>query len=285
MTLAFTMAGLAAQSSDTLDSAAIAKAIGRTGTMMVGDVYRVSLPRSDLHVVLDGIAIEPGLALGGYAVFKKEFQGTLLLGDLPLLTSEVAAVQKSLESSGFRITALHNHLLNESPHIMYMHYMKVGDAATIAGELRKALAFSKMPLGPLTPPAESSFASESTIESILGAKGKVNGGILSVTIPRAETIMLGDMEIPPSMGVANTMNFQEAGAGRVATTGDFVLIAEEVPNVEQALKANGVVATALHQHMLGDTPTLYYMHFWAVGPPGTIARGLKEALSYINIKP
>ncbi len=278
-----------AQSDQALDTTAIANALGRTGKMMPGDVYRVGLPRTDLHVTIGGLSLKPGFALGGYAVYKTESKGTLLLGDMVLLPSEVEAVQRSLESSGFRITALHNHLLNETPHVMYLHYMKVGEAAALSRELEKALAFTKLP--PAAPVAATTtavpataFASEEVIEQILGRKGTVAGGVLSIGVPRAEAITLEGMAIPPSMGVTNAMNFQPADGGRVATTGDFVLIASEVPLVESALKAHGFLATALHQHMLGDSPTLYYMHFYAVGAPDAIAGGLKDALSHVNVK-
>jgi hypothetical protein len=270
-----------------LDTAAISSALGRSGKLMPGDVYRVALSRSDLHVTIDGLTLRPGFALGGYAVYKAEPQGTLLLGDLPLSPAEVQAVQESLESSGFRITALHNHLLNETPHVMYMHYMKVGDAAALSADLERALALTKIPppaAASATPALAADFASEDVIEQILGYKRTVTGGVLSIGVPRAETITLEGMTLPPSMGVATAMNFEPADGGRVATTGDFVLIAKEVPLVESSLKAHGFLATALHQHMLGDSPTLYYMHFYAVGTPESIAAGLKDALSYVNVK-
>jgi len=278
-----------ARSDQSLDTTAIASALGRTGKMMPGDVYRVGLPRTDLHVSIDGLALKPGFALGGYAVYKLEPQGTLLLGDTVLLPSEVEAVQQSLESSGFRITALHNHLLNETPHVMHMHYMKVGDGGALSRDLQKALAFTKIPpsapaAAATTAPPATDFASEDAIEKILGRKGTVAGGVLSIGAPRAEAITLEGMAIPPSMGVANAMNFQPADSGRVATTGDFVLIASEVPLVEGALKAHGFLATALRQHMLGDSPRLYYMHFYAVGAPDAIAGGLKDALSHVHVK-
>lgn len=278
---------------DPLDTAAISAALGRSGTLVPGDVYRVGLPRTDLHVAIDGLTLRPGFALGGYAVYKAEPQGTLLLGDLPLLPAEVRAVQQGLESSGFRITALHNHLLDESPHVVYMHYLKVGDAIAMSGELERALALTAMPKpaqAPATaipasaPMAASQFAGRDVIEGILGRTGAVAGGVLSIGAPRAEAITLDGMSIPPSMGVATAMNFEPAREGEVATTGDFVLVASEVPLVEAVLKNHGFLATALHQHMLGDSPTLYYMHFYAVGTPKAIATGLKDALARVNLK-
>jgi hypothetical protein len=140
-------------------------------------------------------------------------------------------VQGSLESSGFHITALHNHLLNETPHVMYMHYVRVGDAAAMSADLARALALTKLPPAApaaAAPMAATEFASEDVIEQILGHKGTVAGGVLSIGVPRAETISLEGMTLPPSMGVATAINFEPADADHVATTGDFVLLASEV---------------------------------------------------------
>jgi hypothetical protein len=123
------------------------------------------------------------------------------------------------------------------------------------------------------------------LERILGRTGSANGNLLSFSFPRVETITLRGMEIPPSMGVATALNFQPVGADRVATTGDFVLIADEVPAVEQTLKAHGMLVTALHHHMFGDMPPLYYMHFFGVDTPEKIAEALHDALTHVHVKP
>ena len=168
-----------------LNATAITKGIGRPGQMLAGDVYRVGIPRTDLHVTLDGVTLAPALALGSYAAFKAEPQGMLVVGDLVLLEPEIGPVMKSLQSSGFRITALHNHLRNESPHVMYMHFMKVGQADELATELRTALSFSKTPLqapavttSSAMPAAAPAF--EEAVERGLGTKGTMNGPVLSI---------------------------------------------------------------------------------------------------------
>jgi hypothetical protein len=273
-----------ARAQQTLDTSVIAKAIGRSGTSMPGGVYRVSFPRSDLHVVIGDVPLAPGLALGSYAAFKSEAQKTLAVGDLVLLEDEIQPVMNSLRASGLQITALHNHLRNERPHVMYMHFMGTGDAATIAAALRKALAFSHTPMGPskLADTTTPWFAS--AIEQTLGRTGKSANGILAISAPRKEDVTMQGMSVPPAMGVATALNFQAVGNTRVATTGDFVLIGSEVGPVQQALTAHSIEVTALHSHMIGDSPTLYYMHFWAVGTPNAIAAGLKDALSDVAVK-
>ena len=282
--LAFAIGG-SGVAATTLDTTAIDSAIGRTGQAMNGGVYRIAFPRSDLSVHVGDLKLLPGFALGGYAVFLPTAQGALAEGDLVLLDREIQPVMTSLEQSGFQITALHNHLRNEQPHVMYMHFMAAGDAGTIAKSLRAALALSSTPLGPTATTAPQPPSFEAAIEQGLGRPGKVSGKVLSIGVPRAETIEMNGVTIPPAAGVAIAMNFQDAGGGDVATTGDFVLIGSEVGPVQQSLLSHGFEVTALHSHMIDDAPHLYYMHFWAVASPASIAAGLKDALSHVNVAP
>jgi hypothetical protein len=266
-----------------LNTAAISAALGRSGTAMPGDVYRVAFPRSDLHVRIGNVVLAPGLALGGYAAFKMEGNTTLAVGDLVLLENEIAPVMQILEGAGFQITALHNHLRGETPHVMYMHFMGAGDAATLASELDYALVLTRTPMGQPKPANSAMPWFATAIQQGLGYQGKASNGILSISVPRAEAITMQGYAIPPAMGVAIAMNFQAVGSAAVATTGDFVLITSEVAPVEQALRAHAFDVTALHHHMLGDEPRLYYMHFWSVQSPSLIAAGLKAALSHVNV--
>jgi uncharacterized protein DUF1259 len=264
-----------------IDTAAIAGALGRIGTES-GTVYRVSFPRSDLKVRIGNVALLPGFALGGYAAFFPGPGGALAAGDLVLLEDEIQPVMLSLQHSGFEITALHNHLRNESPHVMYLHFMAEGDAVALARSLRAALALSRTPLGPVQPAAPKSLAFQSAIETTIGRTGKVNGSVLSFSIPRPETITMNGTAVPPAAGVATAINIEDAGDGRVAAMGDFVLVGSEVHAVQQALLAHNFEVTAIHSHMIDDSPHLYYMHFWAVGSPAAIAGGLKAALALVR---
>jgi hypothetical protein len=209
------------------------------------------------------------------------------MGDLVLLQGEVNPVMKKLRAAGFEVTAVHNHLLDETPRLMYMHYMGHGPAEQIASSLRTALAVSKTPLGkPAAAPAGTSAppAWVKTVEDTVGRKGSFNGGVLSFGVPRADAVTMSGMTIEPSEGVAESINFQEAGTGKVATTGDFVLTAEQVNPVISALEEHHISVTALHSHMLTEQPRLFFMHFWAVGSPESVAAGIKAALSHISTK-
>lgn len=270
-----------------LDTAKIEQALGRPG-QKIADVYKVGFPRTDLHVSVHGLAIKPGLALGSWAAFTGSDEHAMVMGDLVLLEDEVNPVMEKLRASGFEISAVHNHLLDETPHVMYMHYMGHGSASELAVSLRGALAVSKTPL---EKPAAAAAVEEaappswvSTVEESLGRKGTLKGGVLSYGVPRADAVTMGGMIIAPAAGVAEAINFQAAEPGNVATTGDFVLTAEEVNPVISALEEHHILVTALHSHMLTEEPRLFFMHFWAVGPAQSVAEGIKAALGKVHVK-
>jgi uncharacterized protein DUF1259 len=258
-------------------------AMGRPGQMQGADVLKFSMPRKDLSVTANGVAIKPGFALGSWAAFKRAGNEAMVMGDLVLTEEEVNPVISRLQAGGVSEAALHNHLLRESPRVMYLHIASHGDAVKMARTIHDALALTKTPPASKQPAAPASFElDEKQIEQAIGRSGKVNGGILQFSVPRSEKITDNDMDIPPSMGVATGINFQPAGKGRAAITGDFVLIASEVNPVIKALRDGGVQVTALHSHMLTEQPRLFFMHFWGVDDPGKLAHTLRTALDQMN---
>ena len=269
-----------------LDTAKIEQALGRPG-QKIGDIYKVGFPRTDLHVSVHGLAIKPGLALGSWAAFSGSDEHAMVMGDLVLLEDEVNPVMEKLRASGIEISAVHNHLLDETPHVMYMHYMGHGAASELAASLRGALAVSKTPLEKPAAAAVEEAPPPSwvtAVEESLGRKGTLKGGVLSYGVPRADTVTMGGMIIVPAAGVAEAINFQAADNGNVATTGDFVLTAEEVNPVISALEEHHISVTALHSHMLTEEPRLFFMHFWAVGPAQSVGEGIKAALAKVRTK-
>jgi len=266
----------------------VEQALGRAGTLLPGDVYKVSFPRSDLTVTLDGVTIKPALALGSWAAFKETSGGHVMaMGDLVLLENEVTPVMDALQKGGIEQSALHNHLVGESPHVMYMHFGGHGDAETLARTLHDALALTKTPMGPAPPPPSTPPAIDlptAELDRIIGAPGKIAGGTYQFAVPRAEKIMEHGAEVPPSMGMAIPLNFQPAGNGRAAVTGDFVLLASEVNPVIRILRRGGIAVTAIHSHMLEETPRLFFMHFWSVDDAKKLATTLRAALDATNVK-
>jgi Domain of Unknown Function (DUF1259) len=268
-----------------LDISGIDQALGRSGQKS-GEVYKLSFPRTDLHVAVNGVSIKPGLALGSWAAFSGTNDKATVMGDLVLVQGELAPVMKKLRDAGFEITGVHNHLLNESPRVMYMHYMGEGTAKQLATSLHDALAESKTPLGkPASAPADAETpAWVKTVQDSVGRQGTFKGGVLSFAIPRSTGITMNGMTITPAQGVAESINFQEAGTGKVASTGDFVLTADEVNPVISALHKHDVSVTALHSHMLKEEPRLFFMHFWGVGSAELVGGGIKAALANVSTK-
>lgn len=271
-----------------LDTAKIDQVLGRSG-QKIGDVYKFGFPRTDLHVSVHGLAIKPGLALGTWAAFIGTDDDAMVMGDLVLLEDEVNPVIEKLRSSGFEISAVHNHLIEETPHVMYVHYMGHGAAAQLAPSLRAALAVSKTPLDKPAAAAEEAAppAWVKKVEDSVGRKGTLKGGVLSYGVPRSDSITVGGKTIPPAAGVAIAINFQAAHVGNdgnVATTGDFVLTAEEVNPVITELQSHHILVTGLHSHMLTEQPRLFFMHFWSVGSPESVGAGIAAALKHVAAK-
>jgi len=262
----------------------IEDALGRKGSVQPGDVFKFGMPRSDLKVTVEGTPIKAGLALGSWAAFKGTGNDAMVMGDLVLLSSEVEPVMMKLEQLGIEVTAVHNHLLGESPRVMYMHIAGHGDATKLASALKSALALTKTPAAASAPSAtQQSLAIDTAeIDQALGRKGKDNGGIYQISVARAEKITDMGTEIAPSMGAATSINFQPTGNGRAAITGDFVLLGSEVNPVIRALGDNGIQVTAVHSHMLNETPRLFFMHYWANDNAVKLAKGLRAALDKTN---
>jgi hypothetical protein len=269
-----------------IDWSKVDQALGKPGTNQPGGVHKYGLPRSDLKITVDGVAIKPTLALGSWIGFTPMGNDAMFMGDLVLTDNEISPVMKRLIDDGIEITAVHNHLLRTSPAVFYMHVGGQGDPVKLAQTLHAALALSQTPLSaPATAAAPATIELDTAaVDAALGAKGAINGGVYQVNIPRAESISEDGMTVPPAMGTAIAINFQPTGAGKVAITGDFVLLGKEVNPVLRALRNNGIEVTALHSHMIDDSPHLFFMHFWANDDVTKLTHGLRTALDLANVK-
>src|ERR1700726_3778641 len=247
-----------------------------------GDVHRYGFPRTDLTVTLDGVAIKPALALGGWVAFKSMHSEVMVMGDLVLLETEINPVMAKLIASGLDITAVHNHLLRGNPATFYMHVGGHGDPVKLATAIRTALAESKTSLTPPAPPTTQPTIDLdiAQLDQIIGVKGQANGGVYQFAVPRRDPVSESSVQLSPvgPLGVATAIGFQPTGGSKAAITGDFVLTGEEVNPVIQALRSNGIEVTALHSHMLDEQPRLFFMHFWGNDDALKLARGLRAAL-------
>jgi hypothetical protein len=262
----------------------VAQALGKSGAVQAGGVYRVGFPRTDLSVSLDGVALRPGFALGGWVAFQPMTDGAMVMGDLVLTQDEVTPVMRKLEEGGVEVTALHNHLLRAQPMTLYMHIEGHGDPVKLAGAIHAALAESKVPL--VLPPGTATPANIDMvgIDRIMGYFGQDNGGVYQFGIPRAQPVTERGTPLPGPMGAANAINFQPTGFNTAAITGDFVLAGEEVNPVIKALQGSGIEVTALHSHMLSEQPRMFFLHFWANDDALKLATGLRAALDHVDVK-
>jgi hypothetical protein len=280
--------GVEASLADTgLDTEAIEQAIGLPGQTQ-GEVFKLSLPRTDLSVSVDGLTLRPRFAMGSWVAFKPRGDLSVSHGDLVLLEKEVGPVMERLQEHGITFTALHNHLVRETPKLVYLHFWAEGPAEQIATRMRQALALTGTPL------QKDTVAKEATpmdalpterIEALLGRKGTVKDGVMSLAVPRPQPVTMNNVELPPSMGMATAINFQAGQNGKIAATGDFVLIASEVNAVAATLIRNGIQVTALHNHLVHGSPDLYFLHFWAHDAVESVTRGLKASLDVVEEKP
>jgi len=276
-----------AQTTTATSWATVDDALGRKGAAQPSDVMKYSFPRSDLTVTVGGVTVKPALALGSWTAFRMIGKSrALVTGDLVLLEAEVDPVMRALQAGGIEQTALHNHVLTESPRVMYMHIMGEGNPATLAHTIHDALSRSQTPLAAPTPgaPPASVDLDTAAIAKALGVSGKLNGVVYQVSVPRRERIMDHGHEVTPAMGVATAINFQPTGGGKAAITGDFVLRGAEVNPVIRALTQHGIAVTAVHSHMLTEAPRLFFMHFWANDDAVALATGLHAALAATNSK-
>ncbi len=264
-----------------IDSTALNNVFGKKGTV-TNNVYKISYPRSDLKVKVGNFLVAPGLALGTWVGIINMGDHAMMMGDLVLLDAEVPKVINKLVEENLEVTAIHNHLINEIPAVKYVHYHGEGNATELAQKIKAVLQVTATPLSFSSAPAQTQNIDWSKVTAILGT-GKQNGKLLQYAFPRNEKLTESGMEMPPSMGMATSVNFQMDG-NKAAITGDFVLLADEVNPVVKALTENGITPTAIHTHMLHDEPHLFMMHFWAVDNPEKLAQGLKAALDKTNSK-
>jgi hypothetical protein len=256
----------------------VGEAFGKPGTEMPGGIYRIALPRTDIKATLDGVDLKPGFALGGWLAFQKMGDGAMVMGDLVLTQEEVNPVMAKLLAGGIEVTALHNHLLRNTPFTMYMHVYGHGDPVKLASALHAGLTQSKTPMTAPTAPSVAPPPIDldtAALDQILGAKGDNNGGIYGYGIRRAEPINDAGMVVSAAMSSAIGINFQSTGGGKAAITGDFVLLGSELEPVLKALRESGIEVTAIHNHMVDEQPRLFFVHFWANDDAKKLAQGLK----------
>ncbi|MCC3772277.1 DUF1259 domain-containing protein [Streptomyces sp. UNOC14_S4] len=267
--------------------AEVAKTLGRSGNMIRGLFYHTPFPRWDLRVVSRGIPVTPGLALGSHASFVRYSDGSIMvMGDLVVTESRLQRLTDALQAHGFIQTAIHKHLLEQTPPVWWTHVHTHGhDPVDLARGLRAVMEESGTP-PPSPPPSPGRLDLDTAgIDAALGSHGTAGAGIYTCTFIRRETVVDGNRALPPGLGATTAFNFQPIGGGRAALNGDFVMIASEVQDAIGALRRGSIDLVELHNHGLTEEPRLFFTHIWAVGDAVTLARALRPAVAATNVAP
>jgi hypothetical protein len=265
-----------------LDTARIEQLTGAKGKLDEKEgVFKVSVPRSDLSVTTNGVRMTPPMGLTCWAAFKRVGDHAVVMGDQVLLEDQVNPVMDVALENGLDVTALHNHFFWDSPKVMFMHIGGMGDEQKLATAIGKVFAKIKETSGASGEPAPTPIDPAKTtldpakIESILGRKGDLTGGVYKVTIGR--TTKMGGHEMGNAMGV-NTWAAFAGSDDQAVVDGDFAMYEGEVQGVLKALRHSGIRIVAIHNHMIGETPRVIFLHFWGTGSTSSLAAGIKSAL-------
>lgn len=275
-----------AQGPSTADWQQVAAVFGVPGKMQPGGVLMIALPRSDIQATVYGMPIHSGLALNVMITFLPTTSGALAKYEMCLLDSEVDPVLDALFAQGAfqqieTFAALHSHLLETDPKIKFVHGTVEGDAMTLAQGIRAALGQTSTPFGAKSQ-MNGTGLDDQGIAQMIGGMASVDGSVLTVSVPRNETILQLGAVLPPAMQVQSAFNFQSMGSGQAAAFAEFVVLPEEVDAVSRVLRSSHVAVTALHNHELTVRPKLYYVHGFGTGDPSQIAQALHAALLSTN---
>lgn len=266
-----------------LDTVKIEQLTGAKGKLNEKEgVFKVSVPRIDLKVIVAGVKMTPPMGLTSWAAFKKVGNQTLVMGDNAVLEDQVNAVMDVALNNGLEVTALHNHFFWDSPKLMFMHIGGMGDEEKLATAVGKVFAkinetsggIGEVPKTDLEP--ATTTLDPKKIDDILGVKGEMSQGVYKVIFGR--TTKMDGHEIGNEMGV-NTWAAFIGSDNKAVVDGDFIMFEKEVQPILKALRGAGINIVALHNHMIMESPRTIFLHYWGVGSTGDLARGIKAVLN------
>jgi len=267
-----------------VDQTTLETLVGVTGTML-DDVFKISVPRKDLQVIVDGFPIIPFMGLTSWVAFRKGPLHATLMGDIVLLEDEVAGATAAAVDSALYVTGLHNHFIREQPSVLFMHIEATADEAALGRGVRAifdaiAAVRRARPIAPAVKEVQSDLDTTG-LEAIVGAKGESKDGVFKLTLGRPDVPVrctrCGGLEINSAMGY-NTWAAFQGTPDRAAVCGDFAMLELEVAPVIRELRAGGIEVVAVHNHMFFEDPRVIFLHYWGIGKAGTLATVFKRAL-------
>jgi len=268
--------------------ASVLTALGRSGDFKDG-VLKVNIPRGDLHVTIAGRPAPTPFGFGGWLAMTRGDGGhEVMMGDLVLTEDEVSPVMSALLENGLEVTAVHNHFFWEQPRIFYMHVHAMGSAADLAKRLTPALALIPKPPAPPagTSPAPANTApaglDTAALAKTIGHDGEQSGPVYKITIGRSDIdLREHGAKINARMGLNTWAAFAGTDADAMVA-GDVAMLASEVTPVLRALRSNGINIVAIHHHMTGTTPTVFFLHYYGTGSAAKLAAGVRAAVDQLG---
>ncbi len=239
---------------------------------------RYNFPRRDLTLKMGDVTVSR-LALGAWAGFTGNSKQAMVMGDLVVTLAELLPVEAAIDSQHLAVLGVHNHLAGESPTILYVHFHGDGPAVELARRLDRVLAKTQTPRGMAGPATAPVTIDTAQVFAGLGAKGTATGAVaqLGFVLIKGSVVMHGDT-IPPALAAGSPVNIQAVTADRFVATGDFAVYQDRVEPLISALTSHGITATAVHTHLMGESPPIYFIHFWGDAAPKDLLTGIKAAL-------
>jgi hypothetical protein len=263
-------------------------ALGKQGDYKA-NVLKVNIPRNDLSVTVANVKTPTPFGFGGWVAMTKGTGGMdVMMGDLVLTQDEVNPVMSALLDNGLEVTALHNHFFWDEPRMFYMHVHGHGTPADLARKVKPAIdLIGKTTSRATSAPAAPAAAPAPTIDTakiaqIVGTPGEQSGAVYKITIGRDDVKL---MEMGAPINARMGLNTWAAFVGtneNAAVAGDVAMLANEVPAVLKTLRKNGIDVVAIHHHMTGTQPTIYFLHYWGTGPADKLATAFKAALGELG---
>jgi hypothetical protein len=262
--------------------------LGKTGDFK-DNVLKVNIPRNDLSITVANVKTPTPFGFGGWVAMTKGTGGMdVMMGDLVLTQEEVNPVMSALLETGLEATALHNHFFWDEPRMFYMHVHGHGSPADLARKVKSALDLIGKGGRPAAPAAAPGAAAPTPaidtakMAQIAGHQGETNGAVYKITVGR-DDLKLTEMGAPINsrMGL-NTWAAFVGTNENAAIAGDVAMLATEVTPVLKALRQNGLDVVAIHHHMTGTQPTIYFLHYWGTGPADKLAAAFRAALDQLG---
>jgi hypothetical protein len=264
-----------------LDTVKIEQLTGAKGKLdTVENVFKVSVPRGDLSVTVAGVKMTPATGFTSWAAFTPADDKTMVMGDMVLQEDQINPVMSTALENGIDVTALHNHFLWDTPKVMFMHIGGSGDAESLATGIGKVFAKIKETSGGkakklTTFDVRKTSLDSKPIESIIVASVEKTGEVYTVTVGR--TTQMDGHQVGKAMGV-NTWAVFAGSNDKAIVEGDFAVLESELQGVLKALRGSGIAITAIHNHMIGESPRIVFLHYWGAGSVNDLAKGIKAAL-------